>query len=149
MTGPSVTSVAFVLSLFDTGLAAVRSLGRAGIPVIGLDFNPRMPGFKSRYCTPKLCPDPVHQPDELLRCLMEEGKHLAQPGILIPASDAFVLFMARYRADLRQFFRFALPAGETMEAMVNKRKQYEFAEQVGMPYAQTFYPETREDVQCI
>ena len=34
-------------------------------------------------------------------------------------------------------------------AMVNKRKQYELAEQVGMPYAQTFYPETCEDVQCI
>jgi len=122
MTGPSVTSTAFVLSLFDTGLAAVRSLGRAGIPVIGLDFNPRMPGFKSRYCTPKLCPDPVHQPDELLRCLLEEGKHLAQPGILIPASDAFVLFMVRYRADLRQYFRFALPEGETLEAMVEKRE---------------------------
>lgn len=52
MTGPSVTSTAFVLSLFDTGLAAVQSLGRVGIPVIGLDSNPRMPGFKSRYCTP-------------------------------------------------------------------------------------------------
>lgn len=149
MTGLSATSVAFVLSLFETGLAAVRSLGRVGIPVIGLDSNPHMPGFKSRYCTPKLCPNPVHQPDELLRFLLEEGERLAKPGILIPASDAFVLFVARYREDLHRFFRFALPAENVLEAMVNKRKQYELAEQVGMPYAQTFYPETREDVQRI
>lgn len=84
-----------------------------------------------------------------MRFLLEEGKRLGQPGILIPASDAFVRFMARYRTDLRQFFRFALPAGKVLEAMVNKRKQYELAEQVGMPYAQTFYPDTREDVKRI
>ena len=93
----------------------MRSLGRAGIPVIGLDCNPRMPSFKSRYRTPKLCPDSVHQPDELLRFLLEEGKHLAHPGILIPASDTFVIFMARYRADLRQFFRFALLAETVLD----------------------------------
>jgi hypothetical protein len=32
MTGQSATSVAFILSLFDTGLAAVQSPGRAGYP---------------------------------------------------------------------------------------------------------------------
>ena len=94
---------AFVLSLFDTGLGAVRSLGRAGIPVIGLDADTNMPGFKSRYCTAKVCPDPVHDPEKLVQFMLDEGKRLDQPGVLFPASDAFVLFLSRYRDDLSQF----------------------------------------------
>lgn len=80
---------AFVASLFDTGLGAIRSLGRVDIPVIGLDSDPRMPGFKSRFCTAKLCPDPAHQPDKLAAFLLNEGQQLERPGILFAASDAF------------------------------------------------------------
>ena len=141
--------VAFILSLFDTGLGAIRSLGRVGVPVVGLDWDPAMPGFKSRYCTPKLCPHPVHQPDELARFLIEDGKRLDRPGILFPASDAFVLFLSRYRDELAPYFRFALPPAHVLEAMVNKRRQYELAEQVGTPYATTVYPETMADVQAM
>lgn len=139
--------LAFVLGLFDTGLGAVRSLGRVGIPVIGLDSNPDMPGFKSRFCKAKVCPDPVHQSDELLRFLLDEGSRLDRPGILFPASDAFVLFLSRYREKLQANFRFALPSKEVLEAIVNKRKQYAMAEQVGTLYPQTFYPESLEDVE--
>lgn len=144
-----LTSTAFVLGLFDTGLGSIRSLGRAGIPVIGSDSDPRMPGFKSRYCTARLCPDPIRQPDELVRFLLDEGQRLDEPGILFPTSDAFVLFLSRYRKDLATSFRFALPSEEVLEAIVNKRRQYELAEQVGTPYATTFYPETMEDVRRI
>ena len=144
-----MTSTAFVLGLFDTGLGAIRSLGRAGIPVIGLDSDPRMPGFKSRYCTARLSPDPIRQPDELVRFLLDEGQPLDEPGILFPTSDAFVLFLSRYRNDLATSFRFALPSEEVLEAIVNKRRQYELAGQVGTPYATTFYPETMEDVRRI
>lgn len=140
---------AYVLSLFDTGLGAVRSLGRAGIPVIGLDSDPCMPGFKSRFCAAKLCPNPVHQPDELAQFLLEEGRRLERPGVLFPASDAFVLFLSRYRDDLTAYFRFAFPPANVLEAIVNKRRQYELAEQVGTPYPRTFYPETMEDVERI
>jgi len=140
---------AFVLSLFDTGLGAIRSLGRVGIRVIGLDSDPKMPGFRSRYCTAKLCPNAVHQPDELVRFLLGEGNRLDQPGILFPASDAFVLFLSRYREDLSAYFRFALPPADVLEAIVNKRRQYDLAEQVGTPYPRTFYPETMEHVQRI
>ncbi|MDZ7336938.1 MAG: hypothetical protein ONB30_00205 [candidate division KSB1 bacterium] len=140
---------AFVLSLFDTGLGAIRSLGRVGVPVIGLDSDPRMPGFKSRYCKAKPCPNPVHQSEELVRFLLEEGRRLDQPGVLFPASDAFVLFVSRYREALSSFFRFALPAADVLEAIVNKRRQYELAERVGIPYATTFYPQTMADVHQI
>jgi D-aspartate ligase len=146
---PLTKNKAFVLSLFDTGLGVVRSLGRAGIGVIGLDSNPVMPGFASRYCQAKLSPDPVHQPEALLEFLMKEAGSLEAPGVLMPASDAYVLFIARYRKELCDRFLFSLPPDPVLEAMVNKRRQYELAEQSGIPLAKAYYPESPAEVNQI
>lgn len=140
---------AFVLSLFDTGLGAIRSLGRAGIPVLGFDSDPQMPGFKSRYCQSRLCPSPIYQPEELAAYLLAEANTQAEKPVLIPASDAYVLFLSRFRQQLEGSFLFILPPASVLEAMVNKRKQYELAKQFGTPIAQTFYPESMEDVEAI
>lgn len=140
---------AFVLSLFDTGLGVVRSLGRAGVQVIGLDSNPVMPGFASRYCQAQLSPDPVRQPEALLDFLMKAGERLDEPGILMPASDAYVLFMARYRAELSVRFKFLLPPDDVLAALVDKRCQYDLAEQVGIPVAKSIYPETMDAVEDV
>lgn len=140
---------AFVLSLFDTGLGVVRSLGRAGVAVVGFDSNPVMPGFASRYCAARLSPDPVSQPEALLEVLLKESESLAEPAVLMPASDAYALFIARYRAELSRRFLFLLPADDTLDALVEKRSQYELAARIGMPLAQTCYPDTMDDVARI
>ena len=138
--------LAIVLSLFDTGLGAVRSLGRAGVPVLGLDYNRANAGFASRYCTARHCPHPGHQPEQLLRFLLDLGRDLPQPGIIFTASDAFTLFLSRHRDPLGRYFRFNLPAPTILEATVNKREQYQLAARVGTPTATTYYPETPADV---
>ncbi len=143
--GPS----AFVLNVGHAGLGAIRSLGRAGVPVVGLDPATSHLGFASRYCTARQCPHPVHEPDLLVECLLREGRQLSQPGILSPASDAFVLFVSRYRDALREYFRFNLPPPEVMEASVDKRGLYEVADRCGVAHATTFYPEHLDDVHRI
>lgn len=140
---------AFVLNVSPAGLGAIRNLGRASVPVIGLDPDPGHAGFASRYCTAKVCPHPVHEPDHLVEYLLREGRQLAEPGILSPASDAFALFVSRYRNELREYFRFNLPPPEVMEASVDKRKLYELAGQSGLCHATTFYPEHLDDVHRI
>lgn len=138
---------AFVLSLFDTGLAVVRSLGKFGVPVVGLDFDPSMPGFKSKFCRPLICPHPVHHPDRLLELLIAEGKKTKHPGILFPASDAFLLFVSRYRTELSPFFRFTLPSRDIIESIADKHKQYELARQSGILCPQTFFPKNLSDAE--
>lgn len=140
---------AFVLNVSHAGLGAVRSLGRAGVAVVGLDPDPGHVGFASRYCTARQCPHPVHEPDQLAEFLMNEGRQLAEPGVLSPASDAFVLFVSRYRDTLREHFRFTLPPPDVMEATVNKRKLYELCDQIGVAHATRFYPENMDDVHRI
>lgn len=139
----------FVLSLYDTGLAAVRGLARQGIPVVGVDFELGNAGFASRYCRALHCPHPEQAPEELLELLLAEGRREPRPAMLFPASDAFALFMSRYREQLGAVFRFILAPPEVMEALVNKRLQYELAERVGIPFPPTFYPESLADVERI
>jgi predicted ATP-grasp superfamily ATP-dependent carboligase len=140
------THPAVVLGLFDTGLAVVRGLARTGIQVIGLDSNQQQPGFKSRFCQPKLCPDPVFHPQELLDYLLEESIRLVRPAILYPASDAYVLFCSRQREQLNKSFLMTLPPTEIVEAFLNKRSQYELAEKLGTPYPTTYYPKDMNEV---
>ncbi|HEV2066921.1 MAG TPA: hypothetical protein VGR08_08790 [Thermomicrobiales bacterium] len=143
---PREGPTAFVLNVSLAGLGAMRSLGRAGVTVIGLDPDPGHAGFASRYCTALQCPHPVHEPDALLEFLLDQGRQLSEPGILSPASDAFTLFISRYRDELQDLFRFNLPTPEVMEATIDKRKLYELADRVGVPHATTVYPETMDDV---
>ncbi len=142
---PGPTAFVLDINVFG-GLGAVRSLGRAGVPVIGLGTDSRRFGFATRYCTPKQCPNPVTQPAELVAFLREEGSRLAEPGILLPASDEFVLFLAHHGHELADLFRFNRLPPEIVEAGVDKRVQYEIAERLGIPYPQTFYPTSLADV---
>jgi D-aspartate ligase len=144
----AVGPTAFVLGVGRPGgLGAVRALGRAGVPVVAMSDAPHAFGLASRYCVARLCPDPVHQADDLARFLVEQGRRLDQPGVLFPTTDSFLHFVSRYRDDLREAFRFNLPRPEVVEAGVDKRKQYELAERLGVPYPTTFYPETIDDVR--
>lgn len=138
-----------MLNISHAGLGAIRSLGRAGIPVIGLDPDDTHVGFSSRYCKAKKCPHPVREPERLVEFLLDQAKGLAEPGVLSPASDAFVLFMSRYRAELEGHFRFILPSPQVVEASVDKRKLYELVEQAGLSYATTHYPNTMADIHRI
>ncbi len=140
---------AFVLNVSLAGLGAMRSLGRAGIPVIGLDPDPAHVGFSSRYGQSLPCPHPVHEPDRLAEFLVDQGKELDTPGILSPASDAFVLFVSRYREVLGEYFRFNLPAATVMEAAVDKRGLYDLAASVGYGHADARYPKTMDDVRAM
>lgn len=143
-------ATAFVLDInVFGGLGAVRSLAREGVPVVGIAPDASRFGFATRYGTAKQCPNPVTHPEELLRFLLSEGDRLTEPGILLPASDEFVLFLWRYRQGLGERFRFNTASPEIMEAGVDKRRQYELAEQCGVPYPTTFYPETMEEVRQI
>jgi D-aspartate ligase len=140
---------AYVLGLGAAGLSAVRSLGRSGVPVVGVDSRPGSAGMFSRFCWPKTCPSPIHQQDELLSFFRQEANRLDVPGILFPCNDEFSLFVSRHRAELEPNFRFAVPSRDVIESMVDKWKQHWWAEKSGVPCPHTYYPKTMEDIREI
>jgi D-aspartate ligase len=137
---------AFVLHMGPNGLGVTRSLAREGVPVVGVDFDPKAPGFFSRYCKPLLCPDPTTDPDGALELLLKVGEKLPEKGALYACSDMFVLFVSRNRRALSEQFKFTISPEEVLEGMINKRRLYDEAERIGTPYSRTFYPNDWSDL---
>lgn len=142
-----MTPYAVVLNLTETGLAAARSLGRRGVQVVGLDFDATHSGFASRYCDARVSSHPVAEPERLLAQLMDLAGRLGGRPILFPASDAYTLFVSRHRDVLAPRFRFNLSPEHVIEAIADKRRQYDLAVQAGVTCPRTFIPETASDLE--
>ena len=140
---------AFVFPLSSTGLAAVRSLGRAGIPVVAMDADRRTAGLASGYARPRVIPSPGEDPEALLAWLVEAGRRLPQPGVLFPASDEAAQFISRRRHHLAPYFTLAVPPADAVELAIDKQRQYALAESLGIAYPETHYPRTAADVRAL
>ena len=140
---------AFVLGMNETGLTAARCLGREGIAVRGFDTSAKCAGFRSRYCRAEVCPDPLHQPDELVRFLRHRVGDGAQKVVLLPTSDAFFLFLSRHRAELADKFLMSLPSADVAESVVNKRGLYELAAANGTAFPRSHFPGTYDEALAV
>ena len=140
---------AFVLGMHTTGLTAARCLGRAGISVKGFDVSAQRLGFRSRYCSGGVCPDPLHQPQALVRFLRRQVRDGSQKVALFPTSDVFFLFLSRHRAQLADKFLMNLPAEEVAESVVNKRRLYELAAANDTAFPQSYFPGSYDEAVAV
>ncbi len=138
---------AYLLWLGPTGLTIARSLGRAGVPVVALHHDPNEPSLDSRYARVQMMPPFERDEGAWLKFLLDEGRRLApQRSVLISASDAHWLFVARHREALQRYFHFALPEGDPL-SWLSKPWQYATAERVGVPFPRTFLPRDEADIR--
>ena len=140
---------AVVLNMGANGLGVARSLGSLGISVLGLDFAPRPAGFHSKYVQGVRCPSPIEHPDDLLELLKERGMDLPEKGVLYPCTDAFLQFVSRNRMELSKWYELTLPSEEVVEGLVDKTYQYAWAQRLGIPMTQTFFPKGMDEVREI
>ena len=141
-------ALAYVLGVnTPNGLGAVRSLGRHGIGVVAVDHRPDAAGLRSRYARPLVVPDPAIRPEAALDALLSQPER-GEKAVLFPTSDAFVLFLSRFREQLEERYRFCIPSRRILDGMVNKRAQYEEAMRVGAPLPPTFFPSDVSEVEA-
>ena len=140
---------AFVLGMNETGLTAARCLGREGISVKGFDIAAKRAGFRSRYCSAEVCPDPLHQPEGLVRFLRHQVRDGSQKVVLLPTSDLFFLFLSRHRAQLADKFLMNLPSEDVAESVVNKRRLYELAAANDTPFPTSYFPATYDEALAV
>jgi len=122
------------------GLAAIRSLGRAGARVVAIDHRQGALGFHSRYGEARLCPDPVSQEDAYTAFLAALGDELDAPAPIFPTHDEHLNAIARNRDALGDRFLYPFPAWDVLGPIQRKRHQLERARELGVPI-----PETRNE----
>jgi predicted ATP-grasp superfamily ATP-dependent carboligase len=118
------------------GLAAVRSLGRAGIRVLALDHRPSALGFRSRYAEPVRTPDPQ---DEEAFVSFLAGLDVERAPVFA-THDEPLNAIARAAERLGDRFLYPFPPWEVLARIQTKRGQLEAAEAAGIPVPRTAYP---------
>ncbi len=128
-------------------LSVVRDLGRHGVPVTVLTYNPHSPGAHSRFATTHALPRIDENEQLWLSHLVHEGRRSPSDSVLIPCTDRFVEFVSRNRGLLSPFFRIPLPSASILERIMDKRTQYQLARGAGVPIPATLYPRTESDLE--
>ncbi len=138
---------AYVINMGANGLAVARTLGREGVPVVGVDSRPDAPGFASKFVSKLVVKESQKDPEALLQALLKAGEGQEQKGVIFPASDAAVRFLSQNEKGLSEHFLFLTPPERVREAMVNKRLQHDEAVRLGIPVPETFFPAGPDDLE--
>jgi D-aspartate ligase len=131
---------ALVFNCHITGLAVARSLGRRGVPVIGLDRDENGYGLHSKYTTVAgLCPYPLDDQRGFIDLLLDIGRQLKQKAVLFPCLDEWVFAVARNAGELSEYFILPFSDIQTVERILDKTLLYRKCEQRRIPIPRTFY----------
>ena len=131
---------ALVFNCHITGLAVARSLGRRGVPVVGLDKDSSGYGLHSRYTTVAgRCPYPLDDERAFVDLLMEIGAALNKKAVLFPCLDEWVFAVARHSEHLENHFILPFSDLDTVERILDKNLLYKKCLERGIPIPKTFY----------
>jgi D-aspartate ligase len=125
-------------------IAAIRSLGRAGIPVVAVDTGLLSPGRSSRYSKSYLSSPPFDSADwsDWLLALGRDGVRRA----IYATSDAVSFAIADRREELSSVFDLYQPNLETMMCVLDKGLLHQHARAVGIETPETWFPQSPNEL---
>ena len=133
-------AAAITFNTHITALAIARSLGRAGVPVLGLDRETGGLGQRSRHLTAlALCPDVQDGGREFVDFLLEIGPHFRQRPVLFPTNDDWVFAVARHKEELEPYYRVPFSGQAVIDTALNKTALYQVAERLGLAIPESWY----------
>ena len=129
---------AVVFGLLWAGLALARSLGRDGIPVTGIAYEPTDFGLRSRHLARRIAAAPDR--DELLLAALREAAHGGRP-VLFPERDESVHVVLRHWDEVRELADMPLPEdAQVVENLRRKDLLRAEADRTGVPLPATITP---------
>jgi D-aspartate ligase len=144
MLPPRVPPVLLTMPSFNGTLAAVRSLGKRGIPVTIAGETQFAPARWSRYVKRSVsCPSPF-EPEQFMDWLLSFGKR--EPGhVLYPSCDDLAWLFAHHAAELKESFLLFQPPAASLLDLLDKKALSQRCAEVGVPYPLTVFPGSVND----
>jgi predicted ATP-grasp superfamily ATP-dependent carboligase len=122
---------AFVFRDNAAALATCRELGRAGIDVVVLDAE-RGPASSSRFARFVEAPSYYAEPGAWAAFVREHARTYPAPPVAFPTEDAALLVADRFHGELSSAVRYAYAAPGPASALLDKRRLYAAAGNVGL-----------------
>jgi D-aspartate ligase len=120
-------------------LAAARTLGANGVPVLVADPNIMAPTLWSRQVAGRFRCPPAADTDRFLNWARALGRKYGQP-VIYPTSDDVSLVLALHRSELEADFRFYQPNLDTLLNLLDKGKLAQIARAEGLDMPETWVP---------
>jgi len=137
---------AVVFGLLWAGLALARSLGRDGVPVTGIAYEPTDFGVRSRHLTRRIAAAPDR--DELLLAALREATHSGRP-VLFPERDESVHVVLRHWDEVRELADLPLPDNpQVVENLRRKDLLRAEADRAGVLLPATITPDSDEAIRA-
>jgi D-aspartate ligase len=132
---------------YACGIGIIRDLGRHGVPVLGLDVDPRAIGLSSRYAAGMVSPDPLQDEAGFLAFLEDLGRRLPRKAVLFPAHDEFIWPVSHHAERLGQWFIIPFSRWETMQRLHDRKAQLEAAQRAGVGIPKTVFIDAPADLE--
>lgn len=134
---------ALVLGLTESGLGAIRSLGRYGVKVFGMDYIKNL-GFHSKYSENFICPHPLKSNEEFIKFLLNFRNKVRFNPVVIIGDDAFYEGILSGFEKLKDNYLFNYSEMKTAVDIISKKNQIMFADKAGLQTPGTYFV-TREN----
>lgn len=135
-------------SSFYGTLAATRAYGESGIPVWVADGDFFGVSRWSRHATRTLDSPGLCKPVRFVEWLIELGAR--EPGVVLyPTSDDAAFLYSLHRDALSTHYRMYQPSLPAMLSVLDKKRLYRIAQEVGLEVPTTWFPESERDVERI
>jgi D-aspartate ligase len=128
-------------------LGIMRSLGRMGVPVYGIDRQKKPVAASSRYCTRHYAWN-LESAEALatVKFLHRVAEDIGERALLIPTSDEMAMLVAEHASSLSSHFIFPAQNACMVQTLCSKKEMYFLARQFGIPVPDTAFPVNRAGV---
>lgn len=141
---PSQRPPVIILNMFYSGLGIARDLAGEKIRVLGLSADPKIYGNSTRCCEVRMAPNSQEEPEQLAETLLRLSPEFSG-AVIFPTRDADVFFLDRFREELGQHYRLAIPPHDVLMRVNNKHALAMAAHEAGVPVPRTALLSSVED----
>ena len=128
-------------------LGIMRGLGQLGLKSIGINDTPKGVALYSRHAIGLVGPNPRENPQGLIDLLVRVGKKLKTKGVLFITDDNYLKALSQNKAALEPYYHFTFPDYDVLEALMDKRRQYKLAEELGIATPRSMQVENAQDIE--
>jgi D-aspartate ligase len=128
-------------------MGAIRSLGRAGVPVYSVHEDRLAPAGMSKYLTGRFVwPTLVDDREELLQGMTSMAGRIGRRAILLPTDDRAAIFVAEHGPRLKEHFRFPNQPAGLLRRLADKLELFRICRSLDVACPDVAVPASRGDV---
>lgn len=128
------------------GLAVIRGLGRAGIPVIAASPVGGALGQVSRYATERMAyAPPQHSPSRFVRDVLQVAGR-PDVSMIMAVSESTLVALDNRREEIERVCRLAAPNSSVLAGAIDKQQTMRLADEAGVPAPRSYHSDNLAEV---